>query len=162
VSAEISVDVAVEGPDWPEGSEELAVRAAQAAYRDQADPKAPTPIGVAILLSDDATVQAMNKEFRAQDKPTNVLSFPNDDSPLPGEVAHLGDMALALETLQREARSQEKNVNDHLTHLVVHAMLHLMGMDHEADHEAEVMEACEIAILKTHFGIENPYREETA
>jgi probable rRNA maturation factor len=90
------------------------------------------------------------------------LSFPHEDGPMEGERLFLGDMALAWETLAREAAEMGKSDRDHATHLVVHGMLHLMGMDHEDDAEAAEMEALEAAILARRFGIENPYEEETA
>jgi probable rRNA maturation factor len=156
----LTVDVLVEAAGWPEEAAALCRRAAEAAYRDVADP--PEAASVTLLLADDATLQALNRDFRGKDGPTNVLSFPNDDPPMAGEDPFLGDMALARETLEREAAAQGKILTDHLTHLVVHGMLHLMGMDHEEAQEATAMEAREIAILETRFGIANPYQEETA
>ena len=105
---------------------------------------------VNIALMDDGQMRVLNHQFRGKDKPTNVLSFPCDDD---GE---LGDIALALETIAREAVEQSKPFHDHLVHLVVHGVLHLLGMDHEEKTEAEAMEAEEISIL-ARKGIENPY-----
>lgn len=104
-----------------------------------------------VVLSDDAQVQSLNRDYRAKDKPTNVLSFPD------GEHGHLGDIILAYETVAREAVEQGKDFNNHMAHLVVHGVLHLLGYDHElGEDEAEDMEAREIAILHR-LGIENPY-----
>ena len=95
--------------------------------------------------------QALNKRDRKKDKPTNVLSYPS------GEKAFLGDIVLARQTVWREAREQKKTPADHVAHLVVHGMLHLLGYDHEAsDAEAERMEALERRILKK-LGIDDPY-----
>lgn len=105
---------------------------------------------VNIALMDDDAMRVLNHQFRGKDKPTNVLSFPCDDDD------ELGDIALALETIAREAVEQSKSFHDHLVHLVVHGVLHLLGLDHEEKDEAEAMEAEEISIL-ARMGIENPY-----
>ncbi len=106
---------------------------------------------VSILLTNDFEIQNLNRNFRQKDKPTNVLSFPQD------EVGMLGDVALSLETLEREAAEQDKTLHEHFTHLFVHGVLHLMGHDHEiGDKEQAEMEALEIRILKR-LGIANPY-----
>ena len=111
-----------------------------------------------IVLSDDRHVRQLNREYRGKDKPTNVLSFaaldagkPDSDTPW-----HLGDVILALGVVRKEATKQRKVLGDHLTHLVIHGVLHLLGYDHEEDAEAERMEALEIAALKR-LGIGNPY-----
>ena len=114
---------------------------------------------ITLTLTDDLAVQALNKAHRGKDKPTNVLSFPAydpNDPHVPGEVIHLGDIVLAYETITHEAMEQNKSFEDHLTHLIVHGSLHLLGYDHEDDTEAQVMEALEIKILST-LGIKNPY-----
>jgi probable rRNA maturation factor len=108
---------------------------------------------LAILLADDATLKRLNSQFRGQDKPTNVLSFPAGEG---GEAGFLGDLALSLETCTREALEENKQVVDHLLHLVIHGTLHLLGHDHETDSEADIMERAERAILAT-FGIADPY-----
>ena len=95
-------------------------------------------------------IHRLNKQYRNVDKPTNVLSFPNT-----GNV--LGDIVLCLEVVQKEAVDQQKTYKSHLTHLIVHSILHLLGYDHISDEEAEEMEQKEIDILKTVFKIENPY-----
>ena len=117
---------------------------------------------IAVMLTDDAAVRTLNKDFRGIDKPTNVLSFPapdmgeageDDDSPHP-----LGDIAIAYETLRRESDEEGKPFVHHLSHLAVHGFLHLIGYDHETDDEAEAMEALEVEIL-AQLGIPDPYAE---
>ncbi len=117
---------------------------------------APGP-GVTILLTDDATIQDLNARFRSKDAPTNVLSFPAAASAHP----HLGDLALAHGVCAREAAAQGKSLADHLSHLVVHGLLHLLGHDHEDDAPAEAMEALERVIL-SELGVADPYREDLA
>ena len=104
---------------------------------------------LAIVLADDDFVQSLNKQYRGKDKPTNVLSFSNEDEPL-------GDVILAFDTVAREAEAQQKTFRDHATHLIVHGVLHLLGHDHEDEDEAMKMEAREAKILKK-LGIANPY-----
>ena len=116
---------------------------------------------LSVLLADDAFVQTLNRKFRGKDKPTNVLSFPHGAGQadvLVEEARPLGDIALAHETLQREAKAQAKAFNDHLAHLVAHGVLHLLGYDHETEAEATEMEARERTIL-SRFNIADPYEE---
>jgi probable rRNA maturation factor len=112
-----------------------------------------------IALSDDATVRALNAQFRGKDTPTNVLSFPAPD--LPGGMisSSLGDIVLAQETLAREAAEQGIALGHHLQHLVVHGLLHLLGYDHEGEAEAHDMESLEVEVLET-LGVPNPYASD--
>jgi len=103
-----------------------------------------------ILLTNDTHIQKLNKDFRGQNKPTNVLSFPENDGD------YLGDVAIALETMTRESLEQSKDFYHHFIHMVIHGLLHLQGYDHENDDDAEEMELLEIKILAD-IGIENPY-----
>jgi probable rRNA maturation factor len=113
---------------------------------------------VHILFTDDAAMRVINEEWRGKDKPTNVLSFPAAPQPVPkGEVAHLGDLVLAWETVSSEATIQGKTTADHISHLIVHGLLHLLGLNHEIESDAEAMEAREIATLAG-LGIANPYQ----
>lgn len=119
---------------------------------------------VAVSLVSDAEIQAMNAQYRAKDKPTNVLSFPMIDDfsvldkqpAIPGMLIELGDIVLAFETIAREAEMEGKSVSDHVAHLLVHGMLHLFGYDHMTAKDAKEMEGLEIAILES-LGIADPY-----
>lgn len=107
---------------------------------------------VSLLFTNNDTIQRLNARWREQDKPTNVLSFPAD----PRAKPLLGDLALALETIEREAAQQGKTVRDHTIHLLVHGFLHLIGYDHIQNKDAEAMEARERAIL-SELSIADPY-----
>ncbi|MBL8674405.1 MAG: rRNA maturation RNase YbeY [Rhodospirillales bacterium] len=134
----------------------LCRRAATAAL-DGSGRKPRGAVALTIALTSDAAVRRLNRDFRGKDRPTNVLSFPADSfASAPGAPRHLGDIALALETVRREARAQDKRVADHLAHLVVHGTLHLLGHDHEDDSGAAVMERREIRVLAG-LGIADPY-----
>ena len=109
---------------------------------------------LSLVLADNDFVQALNKEWRGKDKPTNVLSFPQDEPML------LGDIILAYETVRDEAKEQDKRFEDHATHLIVHGLLHLLGHDHIEEADAQIMESLEIEILRT-LNIKNPYDHES-
>ncbi|HEY7242510.1 MAG TPA: rRNA maturation RNase YbeY [Xanthobacteraceae bacterium] len=112
---------------------------------------------LAVVLADDSTVRDLNRAWRRQDKSTNVLSFPADARPIPSATrALLGDIVIAYETTEREARALGKPFAHHLAHLAVHGFLHLLGYDHRAEHEAHAMEELEICILGR-LGVPNPY-----
>ena len=108
--------------------------------------------GVSLLLTDDSAVRDLNRRFRQQDKPTNVLSFPAPQNP----ERFLGDVALAYGVCAREAHEQGKSLAHHLQHLVAHGVFHLLGYDHETDAQAEEMESLERAVL-AELGIPDPY-----
>jgi len=120
---------------------------------------------LAIMLTDDAGIQTLNRNWRGLDKATNVLSFPAVQPPSghePDDVdapRMLGDIAIAYQTTRREADEEEKTFENHLSHLAIHGFLHLVGYDHEKDGEAETMEALEREILAT-LGIADPYADQ--
>jgi len=117
---------------------------------------------LAIMLTDDAGIRALNSTWRGLDKPTNVLSFPalQPEGPVGPDDAPrmLGDIAIAYETVRKEADEEQKPFDHHLSHLAVHGYLHLIGYDHENDADAEAMESLETEIL-AHLGIPDPYSE---
>lgn len=108
---------------------------------------------VVVLLTDDAAVHDLNARFRDRDQPTNVLSFPAAESAAP----HLGDLVLAFGVCAAEAAAQGKSLADHLTHLTIHGVLHLLGRDHIDEAEAEAMETEERTLLAS-LGVADPYR----
>jgi probable rRNA maturation factor len=116
---------------------------------------------LAIVLTDDSRIRALNLAWRGLDKPTNVLSFPAQDGGGKGAPALLGDIVIAYETTKREALEQDTPFLHHLTHLTVHGFLHLRGYDHEQDDEAETMERLERQIL-ARLDIPDPYAARDA
>jgi len=136
-------------------------KAAQAAY-EHIPKKLQKPVIVSVLLAGNAKIRQLNKAFRGMDKPTNVLSFPQfapqeltaafkGDSPL-----ELGDMVLAYQYVVSEAKSDNKILVNHLSHLIIHGILHLFGYDHLCDQEADRMEKLETRIMKS-MGLPDPY-----
>lgn len=154
-SSAIDVDVIAESKLW------AACPVADATVRRaiEAAAQAAGKFGtLAVMLTDDASIRAMNAKWRGIDKPTNVLSFPAGESPaLPGG-AHLGDIAIAYETVAAESAAENKAFADHLAHLAVHGYLHLVGFDHETEDEAARMENLETRILSG-LGIADPYAD---
>jgi probable rRNA maturation factor len=156
------ITVSIDSPAWDQDvptAEDLCRRAAAMVF--QVCPPPPTRAAEAgIVLADDATVRTLNRHYRGQDKPTNVLSFANmddDGDPFPAEAPILlGDVIVAHGTAAGEAATEGKTLSDHLAHLIVHGMLHLLGHDHGTDQEALDMEALEINIL-SRLGISDPY-----
>lgn len=153
----ITADIVEDGGDWSgfpnvetlielatevvAGAPELAIGAAS----------------VAIALSSDSNVRKLNAAYRGFDKPTNVLSFPAPPGiAIPGEPRFLGDIVLAAETVLAEAEARDISPADHLRHLVVHGLLHLLGFDHETDEEADRMERLETTLL-ARLGIADPH-----
>ena len=155
MTAQVDVQLASDHESVP-ASDDIAIwinRAIDAAGR-------PSEREVSVRVVDTAEMQLLNSEFRAQDKPTNVLSFPAgnldglpDDAELP-----LGDIVVCAAVVADEAEQQGKSLNDHWAHMLVHGTLHLLGFDHESDSAAAEMEGLEIQIMTDH-GIANPYGE---
>ena len=114
---------------------------------------------MSLCLTDDAALRALNARWRGIDKPTNVLSFPSSSRGHLRDATMLGDIALAYETLAREAENLGVPLADHYRHLIAHGFLHLIGYDHETDAEAERMEALETRIL-ARLGAADPYARE--
>ena len=165
----VTVDVLAESPLWEaEPDAEAVVRRAISQASAVVESNGPAA-EVAVLLCDDATIAALNAQWRGRDEPTNVLSFPAapasnssaSDPVVSDGAVHLGDIAIANETVVREAREQGRTVSAHLAHLAVHGFLHLLGYDHQTDSEAEHMEGLERAILAA-LGISDPYAPHDA
>ncbi len=152
-----AVDVLIESDLWralPEA--EHVVRRAITFAATSVAGVCDRPAEVSVLLCDDETISNLNARWRGQHKPTNVLSFPAAArGAAPVEIL-LGDIVIAYETLAREAEEQGKTMSDHLSHLLVHGFLHLLGHDHHIDHEAERMERMERDIL-AQIGVSDPY-----
>jgi probable rRNA maturation factor len=145
-------------PAWGEAVPEIEAvcRATAAAALAAAAP--PREHELSLLLADDSAIRALNRDWRGKDQPTNVLSFPAGPPAAEGAPLLLGDVALAYETVAREAAEQGKTLADHMRHLLVHGILHLLGHDHEDEDEAERMESLERSILAG-LGVADPYRE---
>ena len=147
----LSFDLSMTDPAWQKIAPSIEALAAQAGA---VLPSAIFPEGpqeVSLVLTDDVGIQALNLDYRGQDKPTNVLSFPVIEAP-----GLLGDIILARETIVQEAQSRELALEDHLSHLIIHGLLHLLGFDHIIEAGAQEMEAIEISALAK-LGIANPY-----
>lgn len=159
----LTLEIDIESP-WPETTdwEALAARAA-GALSVVAPELAKECLSASMIFTSDEEVQVLNAEWRGKDKPTNVLSFPmlerEDllDLPDDGPPEMLGDIALAFETCAREAEEKGITLQDHASHLIIHGLLHLAGLDHEiSDEDARAMEILEIKALAL-IGIADPY-----
>lgn len=158
----LQIDISISDEGWSSAlgdARQLCQTAAHAAF-EIAAPKDMIDVEVSILLSDDEQVRELNKSYRGKDKPTNVLSFASMDESdhLAPAPLLLGDVVIAFGVTVAEANDEEKTLSDHLSHLVVHGMLHLLGHDHELDEQAEQMEALEIQTLAG-LGIDDPYAQ---
>ncbi|WP_432450503.1 rRNA maturation RNase YbeY [Aliiroseovarius marinus] len=159
----MSVDIVFEDPRW-EGVGLAAI--AEAAFDEVQARFGLAGSEVAVLACDDARIAELNGDFREKPQPTNVLSWPSQErgaqvpggTPLAPDDLELGDIAIAYETCLREAEAQAKPISDHVTHLMVHGLLHLLGYDHINDKDAGLMEGLEVEILGK-MGISNPYEE---
>ncbi|KEQ03911.1 rRNA maturation RNase YbeY [Pseudorhizobium pelagicum] len=160
---QLDIQISVEDEGWPEegelqpNAEKVLLAAAHYLAVTEKQPYPAHPIEVSLVFTNDEAIRAINAEWRGQDKPTNVLSFPAyplQPGGMPGPM--LGDIVVARETVEREAADLDKTPEIHLTHLLVHGFLHLFGYDHIENHEAEKMEALETRILAT-LGLSDPY-----
>ncbi|ARQ02851.1 rRNA maturation RNase YbeY [Pseudorhodoplanes sinuspersici] len=149
-----TIDVVIEADAWAAygDAEDIVRKAIEAAAAFENKPGE-----VAVMLTDDATIQQLNAQWRGMEKPTNVLAFPASDVSA-AQDHHLGDIAIACETVAREAEAENKAFSDHLAHLAIHGYLHLIGFDHETDDEACRMESLETRILSS-LAIADPYTD---
>lgn len=163
---DLEIELIIEDQRWSEISKDFSFlkEASLLALSQEATETAPlamkSPHRLAVLvMSDDASIKDLNQTYRGRDKATNVLSFPSTESLLPGEEnepVHIGDVILAYDYVSEEAKNEKKALQTHLSHLVVHGVLHLLGYDHETSEDAEAMETLEIKLMKQ-LGLENPY-----
>jgi probable rRNA maturation factor len=149
----MNLDISIDDRDWNTvpNLRKLARNAISATLEENS-------VSLSLLFTSDAKILEINQQWRGKAVPTNVLSFPvSAKIPVPqGEPRPLGDIVLAFGTVSREAGEQKKPIAHHVTHLIVHGVLHLLGYDHEKNDDAEAMEAREIAVLAD-LGMENPY-----
>jgi len=159
----LDIQISVEEGPWPSEaelqslSERVLGAAADFLGREEKQPFPKMPPEVSLVFTDDASIREINAQWRNQDKPTNVLSFPAfplTPGKMPGPM--LGDIILAQETLVREAQALGKPFDEHLSHLLVHGFLHLFGYDHMEENDAERMESLETRILAG-LGLSDPY-----
>ncbi len=159
----LEVTVLIKCSAWTEavpGAEDVCRRSATAAFRAGRETAElpPGPYEASVVLADDGFIRPLNRQYRGRDEPTNVLSFANLEGsngkegdtagPRPGQTPRvLGDVIVAYETMRAEADKDGGDIGDHLCHLVVHGMLHLLGYDHGTDAEAERMERMEVRVL---------------
>jgi len=145
------IEIQVASPLWaaqPRAEETVRAAIAAAASARKTDGE------VSVLLADDATIRALNRDWRKIDAPTNVLSFPAAER---AEAEFLGDIVLAYETLARECADERRDFLHHLAHLTVHGFLHLIGYDHQTEQQADEMEGLESRIMRS-MNMPDPYR----
>ena len=163
------VDVVIEDDRWSDaGLLDSSLAAASATFAELGLPQA--GFTLCVMGCDDTRIAALNADFRGKPSPTNILSWPSEergaqkagampDLPVAGSAAdpnHLGDIAIAYDTCHAEARAGGKPPKDHITHLIVHGVLHILGFDHIRDADGDLMEAVEARIL-ARLGLPNPY-----
>ena len=152
----LAIDIAVEHDAWSTlGNVEPRVRSAVEAALAVGDADVPDDSELSLVLCDDAFIRDLNQRWRGKDKATNVLSFPSADPTM------LGDIVVAYETCAREAQDEGRPLADHLAHMIVHGVFHLLGHDHEDEDEADEMERLESQAL-ARLGIASPYVVEAA
>ncbi|MCO4316903.1 rRNA maturation RNase YbeY [Phyllobacterium sp. 21LDTY02-6] len=154
----IDIDILIESDGWYEAAQlEALARRAVAAVWDELDAGRQPESELSLVFTDDAQIRELNSDWREKDKATNVLSFPAfpvKRGQKPGPM--LGDIVIARETVEREALTEHKPFDHHLTHLIVHGLLHLLGYDHLETEEAEEMEQLERNVL-ARLAIPDPY-----
>ena len=150
---QVEIDARVADPGWRKairGLDGLTARALSAAANRTGQGGA-----VSVLFTDDTEMRSLNRQWRGKDKPTDVLSFPAS-AEMSFEIKHLGDIALGLQTASADAEKLGRGMSGHISHLLVHGFLHLLGYDHETAGDAYVMESLEIEILAG-LGLPDPY-----
>ena len=151
----LHIDCRIESPLWD--GQPLAAKTVRNSVLAAAAALSTAGGEVSIVLTDDSSIRSLNRNWRAIDKPTNVLSFPAS-GPDTGDGAQLlGDIVIAFETLERECADETHDFLHHLAHLAVHGFLHLNGYDHQTDAQAEAMEGLESRIM-TRLNMPDPYR----
>jgi probable rRNA maturation factor len=154
----VDADILLEAGEWPDENvlEAIVSRAVSATFEELEADSDEKP-ELSLVFTDDAHIKELNAGWRGKDKPTNVLSFPAFPV-APGDALPpmLGDIVLAFETVAGEAVLENKPLEHHITHLVVHGLLHLLGYDHETEEDAEEMEGLERRALRR-LAIPDPY-----
>ncbi len=153
----LTLDILVDDPAWHKIYARLEDSLRQAIATGLACAGVEGPVEVSILLTGDDRQQRLNADHRNMDRPTNVLSFPQNSAPAPNEPRRLGDISLARGVVAAEAARDGKTVFDHATHLAIHGLFHLLGYDHGDGPAAAQMEALEVAAL-ARLGIADPYQ----
>lgn len=160
------IDVAIQDPAWEDitGIDGLVSTTVRTALSMAKMPKKidGKKLEISFMLANDELTHVLNREYREKDKPTNILTFAaldDEHAPLGPDVVSLGDVVLSYQTIEREAKEQGRFLRDHITHLVVHGTLHLLGYDHIEDNQATDMETLEIRILEK-LGVQNPYTQK--
>jgi len=162
---DLEIEVSIAHGAWLEGvpaAADVCRQAAIAAFEAGAGKFLDAPSEVSVLLTDNPAMQELNRDYRGKNQPTNVLSFAGMDgidaehSAAPDAPLLLGDIVVAFETVAGEAAAHGKSLSDHLSHLIVHGMLHLLQYDHEQDADAERMEALETEVLAG-LGVADPH-----
>ena len=156
MSAKLEVDLAIAADGWTEALPGVAALVRAAGQAAWSATEGETAAELCVLLSDDAAIRVLNARHREKDSATNVLAFPMGEDVYPAGPRHLGDVVLALETIRGEAERDGKSLEAHVSHLVVHGLLHLLDYDHLTADEAAAMEAVEVSVL-AELGYGNPY-----
>lgn len=158
------ISVSLQDPEWEvvDGVEEIVRKAALLALSSAMLPAFAMgrSLEISIVLANDDLIRILNNEYCGKDKATNVLSFATLDSEEPNSdgVLNLGDVILSYQTIAKESQEQGKFLLDHVQHMTVHGILHLLGYDHENEEDANNMEALEIRVLQS-LGVQNPYTD---